>query len=80
MSSSDYIKKFRKFQNDLREKLAIRDDEVIMQHWLLYVEHFLCMCDECEGTHTINAPDASYYPQWPDRFDSEDEDEGGLIP
>ena len=80
MSPKEYIKEYRKFRDALREELAIRDDQVLFQHWLLYCEHFICMCDECQGSTTIHAPDVTYYPQWPDRFDPEDEDEGGLTP
>ena len=38
------------------------------------------MCEDCEGSN--HPPDISYVPQWPDRFDPNDEDEdgNGLIP
>jgi len=78
MSPKDYIRKFRSFRDSIREELAIRDDEVIFNHWMAYLEHFICMCEDCEGGGTY-APDISYHPQWPDRFDPEDE-EGGLTP
>ena len=79
----DYINRFRQFSDRLREELGERDEAVIMQHWLAYLEHFLCMCDDCEGGN--HPPDISYHPQWPDRFDGdgpEDDwgNEGGLIP
>ena len=79
--SQDYIRKFREFRAAFSEETGIKDEALIEKHWELYLIHFLCMCDECEGTTTIHAPDVSYYPQWPDRFDEpEDEDEGGLTP
>ena len=86
----DYINRFRKFRDRLREELGERDGQVILQHWLAYLEHFLCMCEDCDDddTHTIHAPDVSYEPTWPDRFDGEDsesqadewDNEGGFTP
>ena len=80
MPSLDYINRFRKFRDRLKEELGEKDESIIIQHWLAYLEHFICMCEDCEGSN--HPPDISYVPQWPDRFDPNDEDEdgNGLIP
>jgi len=77
LRNQEYITKFRKFRDSLSEQLGIRDEEVILNHWMAYLEHFVCMCHDCEGDDF--APDISYTPQWPDRFDPEDE-EGDFTP
>lgn len=70
----DYITKFRNFRATFMEETGIKDDTVIQKNWELYLEHFLCMCDDCQPPV---APDISYYPQWPDRYDEFDEDTSG---
>ena len=85
----DYINRFRKFRDRLREELGERDSGVIFQHWLAYLEHFLCMCEDCDGddTLTLHPPDVSYDPKWPDRFEGDEsgqaddwDNEGGFTP
>lgn len=81
MKPLDYIREFRNFRNRFTEETGITDEQVIVTHWQIFMRLNASRpypTPQYTGAG-YKVPDVSYVPQWPDRYDPDDEDEDGSI-